>query len=52
MPAPLRVHLSEAEDKELLEFQKIEGIPSRVRETAEIVRLNHHGWSVAAIAAI
>ncbi len=50
MPAPLRVHLSEAEDRDLLEFQKIEGIPSRVRERAEIVRLNHHGWSVSAIA--
>lgn len=49
MPAPLRVHLSEAEDRELLEFQKIEGIPTRVKERAEMVRLNHHGWSVAAI---
>lgn len=42
--------MSETEDRELLEFQKIEGIPSRVRERAEIVRLNHYGWSVAAIA--
>jgi transposase len=50
LPAPLKVHLSETEDRELLEFQKIEGIPSRVRERAEIVRLNHYGWSVAAIA--
>lgn len=50
MPAPLKVHLSETEDRELLEFQKIEGIPSRVRERAEIVRLNYYGWSVAAIA--
>ena len=36
MPAPLKVNLSE--------------IPPRVRERAEIIRLNHHGWSVAAIA--
>ncbi len=50
MPAPLKVHLSETEDRELLEFQKIEGIPSRVRQRAEIVRLNYYGWSVAAIA--
>ena len=50
MPAPLKVHLSEAEDRELLEFQKIHEIPSRVRERAEIIRLNHYGWSVAAIA--
>jgi hypothetical protein len=34
------VHLSEVEDRELLEFQKIEGIPTRVKERAEIVRLN------------
>lgn len=50
MPAPLRVHLSESEDRELLEFQKIEGIPPRVRERAEMIRLNYHGWSVEAIA--
>ena len=50
MPAPLKVHLNEEEDRELLEFQKIDGIPRRVKERAEIIRLNHHGWSVAAIA--
>ena len=50
MPAPLKVYLSEEEDQELLEFQKINGIPQRVKERAEIIRLNHHGWSVAAIA--
>ena len=50
MPAPLRVHLSQEEDRELLEFQKIVGIPQRVKERAEMVRLNHHGWSVEAIA--
>lgn len=50
MPAPLKVHLSEEEDQELLEFQKIDGIPWRVKERAEIIRLNHHGWSVMAIA--
>jgi hypothetical protein len=49
LPVPLKVHLSE-EDQELLEFQKIGGIPLKVRETAEIIRLNHHGWTVAAIA--
>lgn len=50
MPAPLKIHLSEKEDRELLEFQKIDAIPPRVRERAEIIRLNHHGWTVAAIA--
>ncbi len=49
MPAPLKVHLSEEEDRELLEFQKIDGIPRRVQERAEIIRLNHHGWTVSAI---
>ena len=42
--------MNEEEDRELLEFQKIDGIPQRVKERAEIIRLNHHGWSVAAIA--
>ena len=42
--------MSEEEDQELLEFQKIDGIPRRVKERAEIIRLNHHGWTVSAIA--
>lgn len=50
MPAPLRVYLSEAEDTELLEFQKQPGVPQRVKARAEMVRLNHYGWSVAKIA--
>jgi transposase len=50
LPAPLKVHLNEEEDQELLEFQKIDGIPRRVKERAEIIRLNHHGWSVEEIA--
>ena len=50
MPAPLKVYLSEEEDTELLEFQKQPGVPQRVKERAEMVRLNHYGWSVAKIA--
>lgn len=50
MPAPLKVYLSEAEDRELLEFQKLPEVPPRVKERAEMVRLNHYGWSVAKIA--
>ncbi|MGV2827113.1 hypothetical protein ACLFKQ_03965 [Myxosarcina sp. GI1(2024)] len=42
-------HESEEEDRQLLEFQKIDGITQRVKERAEIIRLNHHGWSVAVI---
>lgn len=48
MPAPLKVDLSEEEDKELLEFQKQPGVPQRVKERAEMVRLNHYGWSTVA----
>lgn len=33
-----------------LEFQKQPGVLQRVKERAEMVRLNHYGWSVAAIA--
>lgn len=43
LPAPLRVYLSESEDRELLEFQRQPGVPQRVKERAEIVRLNHYG---------
>jgi transposase len=50
LPAPLKVALSEEEDRELLEFQKQPEVPQRVKERAEIVRLNHYGWSVAKIA--
>ena len=50
LPAPLKIDLSEEEDKNLLEFQKLEGIPYRVKERAEIIRLSHFGWSVEQIA--
>ena len=45
LSAPLKVGLSEEEDRQLLEFQKIDGIPRRVRERAEMVRFNYYGWS-------
>ena len=50
MPAPLKIDLSEEEDKNLLELQKLAGIPYRVKERAEIIRLRHYGWSVEKIA--
>lgn len=42
--------LTEEEDKQLLEFQKIDEIPARVREKSEMLRLSHCGWSVEQIA--
>lgn len=50
MPASLKVHLSEEEDNQLLQLKQKAAIPQRVRDRAEIVRLNSHGWSVAKIA--
>jgi hypothetical protein len=50
LPAPLKIGLSEEEDKNLLELQKLAGIPYRVKERAEIIRLRHYGWSVEKIA--
>lgn len=50
MPAPLKIHLSEEEDRQLLQLKQKAAIPQRVRDRAEIVRLNSHGWSVAKIA--
>ena len=50
MPAPLKVSLSEEEDRRLLELQQQPKIPRRVRYRAEIVRLNAYGWSVSQIA--
>ena len=50
MPAPLKIDLIEEEDKNLLELQKLAGIPYRVKERAEIIRFRHYGWSVEKIA--
>ncbi|GBF54701.1 hypothetical protein N0824_02569 [Microcystis sp. 0824] len=50
LPAPLKIDLIEEEDKNLLELQKLAGIPYRVKERAEIIRLRHYGWSVEKIA--
>lgn len=50
MPAPLRVRLSALEDQQLLQIKQTAEIPQRVRERAEMVRLNGYGWSVSQIA--
>ena len=50
LPAPLKVKLSASEDRELLQMKQAAEIPQRVRERAEMVRLNGYGWSVSQIA--
>lgn len=50
MPAALKVQLNEEEDKALLALKQKQGIPQRVRERVEMLRLNSHGLSVAQIA--
>lgn len=49
MPAPLKVDLTEQEDAKLLQLKQMLGIPQRIRDRAEMIRLNGYGWSVAKI---
>ncbi|MBV8883088.1 MAG: helix-turn-helix domain-containing protein [Chroococcidiopsidaceae cyanobacterium CP_BM_RX_35] len=50
MPAPLKVKLNAVVARELLQMKQTPEIPQRVRERAEMVRLNGYGWSVSQIA--
>lgn len=50
MPAPLKVKLTAVVDRQLLQMKQTPEIPQRVRERAEMVRLNGYGWSVDQIA--
>lgn len=51
MSAPrLQVKLTPAADKTLLELRSAPGIPSRTRDRAEMLRLNHRGWKTEEIA--
>jgi transposase len=50
MPAPLRVILSEAEASMLRELRVAATVPQRTRDRAHMLRLNHDGWNVPAIA--
>ena len=50
MPAALKVKLSAVADQKLLQVKQTPEIPQRVRERAEMVRLNAYGWSVDQIA--
>ncbi len=45
MGARLRVFLTRKQDKTLLNL-RTKGIPQKVKDRAEVVRLNAHGWYV------
>ena len=49
MGARLRVFLTREQDKTLLNLRK-EDVPNKVKDRAEVVRLNAHGWYVEKIA--
>jgi transposase len=50
MGARLRVFLTREQDKTLLRL-RCEDIPQKVKDRAEVIRLNAHGWYVEKIAA-
>ncbi len=51
MPAPLRICLTEEEDRTLRELSYASGVPQRVKQRASALRLNAAGWKVEQIAA-
>ena len=52
MPAPIRIVLTEEEDRTLLELRVAICVPQRTRDRAHILRLNAQGWNTPAIAEI
>lgn len=50
MPAPLRISLTEEEDRTLRELSYADGVPQRVKQRASALRLNASGWKVQQIA--
>jgi transposase len=50
MGARLRVFLTQKQDKILLELRTAD-VPQKVKDRAEVIRLNAHGWYVEKIAA-
>ncbi len=48
--APLRVFLTIAEEKTLLELSKAKGVPQRTKDRASALRLSSMGWKVEKIA--
>jgi transposase len=52
MPAPVRVVLTEEEDRMLKELRLATTVPQRTRDRAHMVRLNAQGWNAPALAEI
>lgn len=52
MPAPIRIVLTESEDRTLLELRVATCVPQRTRDRAHMLRLNAQGWNCPAIAEI
>lgn len=52
MPAPLRIILTEEEDRTLSELRQAQTVPYRTRDRAHMLRLNAQGLNVPAIAKI
>lgn len=52
MPAPIRIVLTEEEDRTLLELRVATSVPQRTRDRAHMLRLNAQGWNTPAIAEI
>ena len=52
MPAPIRIVLTEEEDRTLSELRVANCVPQRTRDRAHILRLNAQGWNAPAIAEI
>lgn len=50
MPAPLKITLSEEEDRTLRELNYADGVPRRIKQRASALRLNASGWRVQQIA--
>lgn len=52
MPAPLRIVLTEEEDRTLSELRVAKTVSQRTRDRAHMLRLNTQGWTAPAIAEI
>jgi hypothetical protein len=50
MGARLRVFLTQKQDKTLLELRRA-AVPQKVKDRAEVITLNAHGWYVEKITA-
>lgn len=46
----LQVHLTDAEDQQLYELREAASVPNRTKRRAEMLRLNHRGWTTEQIA--